>query len=161
MQAALWPDEAPGEHAGVIDKLIGRGDAWVFIAETLDGSPVGFAEVAVRDHANGCESQPVPFLEGIYVKGQFRRQGIGARLIECAEALLVAHGFRELGSDTEIDNRTSHAAHLAWRFSETERVVYFRKLLVPRLKETRHSDQAGKPSMGPASDDPCVSDSGY
>ncbi len=34
-----------------------------------------------------------------------------------------------MGSDTEIENGASQAAHSAWGFCETERVVYFRKLL--------------------------------
>jgi aminoglycoside 6'-N-acetyltransferase I len=58
-----------------------------------------------------------------------RRRGIGAGLIKHVEAFLVARGFCELGSDTQIDNGASQAAHLGWNFSETERVVYFRKCL--------------------------------
>jgi aminoglycoside 6'-N-acetyltransferase I len=72
----------------------------------------------------------VPFLEGIFVRPQFRRRGIGARLIAHMEAFLVARGFDEIGSDALIDNHESHAAHCGWGFSETERVVYFRKALM-------------------------------
>jgi len=90
----------------------------------------GFAEVAVRKYANGCDTRPVAFLEGISVKPELRRRGIGASLIRHAEALLAERGFRELRSDTYIDDRQSQAAHLAWGFSETERVVYFRKRVV-------------------------------
>jgi aspartate racemase len=129
MRGALWPDETPQAHVDMIDRLLESGDAWNFIAEAPDGRPVGFAEVAVRQYANGCETRPVPFLEGIWVKEQFRRRGVGGRLIEHAEALLLAHGHRELGSDTELHNRASQAAHRAWGFSETERVMYFRKPL--------------------------------
>jgi aminoglycoside 6'-N-acetyltransferase I len=45
------------------------------------------------------------------------------------EEFLIARGFRELGSDALIENHGSHAAHRGWGFSETERVVYFRKPL--------------------------------
>lgn len=72
---------------------------------------------------------PVPFLEGIWVKEPLRRQGIGGRLIRHVAALIAANGFHELGSDALIDNIAAHAAHAAWGFSETERVVYFRKHL--------------------------------
>ena len=41
----------------------------------------------------------------------------------------MARGFREIGSDALLDNEASHAAHRDWGFSETERVVYFRKAL--------------------------------
>jgi aminoglycoside 6'-N-acetyltransferase I len=129
MRATLWPEEPLQAHAEWIDEILGREDTWGFIAETIDGAPAGFAEVAIRKYANGCETRPVPFLEGIWVKAEFRRQGIGNALIAHAGALLAALGFREIGSDSEIDNHAAHASHLSWGFSETERVVYFRKSL--------------------------------
>ncbi|MDE2166295.1 MAG: GNAT family N-acetyltransferase [Alphaproteobacteria bacterium] len=128
MRAQLWPDEASQAHAEAIDKVLQDKDVWGFIAETSYAAPAGFAEVALRKYANGCESQPVPFLEGIWVNPQFRRQGVGRRLLKHLEAFLAARGFHEIGSDTQIDNRISQAAHLGWGFSETERVVYFRKI---------------------------------
>jgi len=129
MRAALWPDETRESHAEAIDALLGSDGGLALIAEAPGGEPAGFAEIAVRPYANGCDSRPVAFLEGIWVQPRFRRTGVGAGLIGHAEALLVARGFRELGSDTTIDNRDSKAAHRAWGFAETERVVYFRKPL--------------------------------
>jgi len=132
MRAALWPGPAPEALAAEIDELLRSDDAWGFIAETADGTAIGFAELALRKYANGCSTQPVAFLEGIWVKSEFRRQGIGARLIAHIAAFAAARGFRELGSDAELDNRISHAAHRGWGFAETERVVYFRKDLGDR-----------------------------
>jgi aminoglycoside 6'-N-acetyltransferase I len=131
MRTALWPDETPLAHAKMVDELLDDGDVWGLIAEATDGTAIGFAEIAVRKYANGCDTRPVAFLEGVWVKPQFRRRGVGAQLIAQAEAFLAARGFHELGSDTRIDNCMSQAAHLAWGFSETERVVYFRKVLKP------------------------------
>jgi aminoglycoside 6'-N-acetyltransferase I len=37
--------------------------------------------------------------------------------------------LRELASDALLDNNGSHAMHEALGFTETERVVYFRKAL--------------------------------
>jgi aminoglycoside 6'-N-acetyltransferase I len=129
MRAELWPGESLRAHATAIDKLLASGESWGFIAETPDGAAVGFAEISVRKYVNGCDTRPVAFLEGIWVQARFRRRGIGARLLLNAEAFATARGFRELGSDALLDNTGSHAAHLAWGFSETERVVYFRKIL--------------------------------
>jgi aminoglycoside 6'-N-acetyltransferase I len=131
MRSGLWPDESPSMHARSVEAILAGDDAWGFIAESIDGTPAAFAEVSIRKYANGCDSQPVPFLEGIFVRPQFRRQGAGARLIAHMEAFLTARGFNELGSDALIDNHDSHAAHRGWGFSETERVVYFRKVLNP------------------------------
>jgi len=132
LRAALWPEDSVAAHAREIDALLSGADAWGFVAESGEGAAVGFAELAIRKYANGCTSRPVPFLEGIWVKAKFRRQGIGARLIARVEAFAVARGFREIGSDADIGNRVSHDAHRGWGFSETERVVYFRKAVGDR-----------------------------
>ena len=129
MRAALWPEATAEAHAREIEQILGSDDTWGFIAEMIDATPAGFAEVSIRKFANGCETQPVPFLEGIWVEPPLRRQGISRRLIEHVEAFVKARGFREIGSDALLDNEASHAAHRGWGFSETERVVYFRKAL--------------------------------
>jgi aminoglycoside 6'-N-acetyltransferase I len=128
MRVALWPAEAQAAHAKMIETLLRGDNAWGFVAES-DGTPAGFAELAIRNYANGCESAPVPFLEGIWVSPLRRRQGVGKRLIAHVEAFVKTRGFCEIGSDTLIDNSASQAAHRGWGFSETERVVYFRKRL--------------------------------
>ncbi|HEY3920105.1 MAG TPA: GNAT family N-acetyltransferase [Stellaceae bacterium] len=129
MRAALWPEEDAAAHGAAIDTLLRRENAWSFVAETAEGQPLGFAEVAIRPYANGCESQPIAFLEGIWIDAPSRRHGIGRRLIDHVEAFLLAHGFRELGSDTPLDNLASQDAHRSWGFDETERVIYFRRRL--------------------------------
>ena len=129
LRCALWPEESLAAHAGSIDRVLASDDEWAFLAIDEKGEAVGFAEIAIRKYANGCESQPVPFLEGIWVDPRFRRSGIGQRLIAYIEKFVAARGFREIGSDALIGNVSSHAAHAAWGFAETERVVYFHKVL--------------------------------
>ena len=129
MRSALWPQESPQVHGAWIDEILDSGDAWGFIAETSEGRPAGFAEIALRKYANGCDSRPVPFLEGIWVEAELRRQGFGKALIQHVADFLMTRGFSELGSDSELDNHLSHASHRGWGFAETERVVYFRKIL--------------------------------
>lgn len=127
MRATLWPDAAPEDHEHDVERVLDSDSEWGFIAET-SGEPIAFAEVAIRKYANGCESQPVPFLEGIWVDPRYRRQGIGKALIAHIESFLGSRGFHEWGSDALIENTQSHAAHAAWGFVETERVVCFRKV---------------------------------
>lgn len=127
MRAALWPEEPMCAHADMIEGVLEDERTWGFIAETATGTPVGFAEVSIRKAANGCATQPVPFLEGIWVRDADRRQHIGTQLIRHIETFLAKLGYRELGSDVLIDNLASQHAHTGWGFVETERVVYYRK----------------------------------
>jgi aminoglycoside 6'-N-acetyltransferase I len=134
MRAALWPDASAEEHAKDIDAMLADATGWGFVAHTHHGTPAGFAEITIRPFANGCDSRPVPFLEGIWVEPPLRRQGVGALLVKHVEAFVAARGFGEIGSDAPMENHASHAAHRSWGFAETERVIYFRKLLGARSR---------------------------
>lgn len=124
-RAALWPEESAANHLVEVDRVFAAGDLWVFFAE-VEGRAVGFAEVSVRRYANGCEQQPVAFLEGIWVAPEARRKGVGRALTDHMRAFLRGRGHTKLCSDALLANTPSHAAHKAWGFAETERVVYFR-----------------------------------
>jgi aminoglycoside 6'-N-acetyltransferase I len=127
LRRSLWPEEREDGHRIAMEEILSSKDAWGFVAEGEESAVLGFAEISIRKAANGCESQPVPFLEGIWVELQYRQRGIGSELLRHIEAFLAARGFHELGSDSLIDNNTAHHAHRSWGFTETERVIYFRK----------------------------------
>ena len=127
MAHALWPEEPREALLRDIAASVGSGfgERRGFLAEE-DGVPVGYAEISLRPYANGCAYQPVAFLEGIWVAPRARRRGVGRALIDHLMSLAKAEGRREICSDALLDNAASHAAHRAWGFGETERVVYFR-----------------------------------
>jgi aminoglycoside 6'-N-acetyltransferase I len=131
MREALWPSE-PSEHAEEI-ALFFEGDrrnpAEVLLAIDDSGRAIGFAEVSIRPYAEGCFSGRVAYLEGWFVEEDRRRNGVGAALVAAVEEWGRAQGCSELGSDTEIHNVDSAAAHRALGFSEVERIVCFRKAL--------------------------------
>jgi aminoglycoside 6'-N-acetyltransferase I len=101
----------------------------VLVADRGDGSLAGFVELGSRPYAEGCETNPVAYLEGWYVDPDDRREGLGAKLIEAAEAWALSHGYREIASDTELENKISLGAHLALGYEEVERQICFKKRL--------------------------------
>ena len=127
----LWPDATQAEHAlEAQDVLQSPGQAAAFLALNTEGMAVAFAEAALRhDYVNGCTTSPVAFLEGIYVRQDYRKQGIARLLCRAVEDWALTLGCTELASDVEIHNGTSQSMHLAIGFEETERVVYYRKPL--------------------------------
>jgi aminoglycoside 6'-N-acetyltransferase I len=129
MRLALWPD------ADLVE-LRAEALAWdaangvALIAFDDDGRAIGLAEATLRhDYVNGTDSSPVGFLEAWYVAADHRGRGVGRALIAAVEAWTRERGCSELASDALLDNTGSHAAHAACGFEETERVVYFRKVL--------------------------------
>jgi aminoglycoside 6'-N-acetyltransferase I len=134
MRARLWPDADAREMAReaaafATGSKVPTLDA-VLVAEDYDARPVGFIELAVRPFSDGCDSMPVPHIEGWYVEPAARGQGVGRALMRAAEEWSRARGFTELASDSELDDDAAQRAHASCGFEEVDRLVKFRKKLV-------------------------------
>jgi aminoglycoside 6'-N-acetyltransferase I len=131
LRFALWPEEDRKIMAREAPGMLARPDVLVLVARDVD-SVIGFAEASIRrDYVNGCETSPVAFVEGLYVAPTHRHGGVARALVAAVESWAKTQGLHELASDALLDNEPSHAMHQALGFSETERVVYFRKTLMP------------------------------
>lgn len=129
MRHALWPEGSAEEHAGEIEDFFAgrsREPIAVLVVEAA-GRLLGFSELSIRSHAEGCTTGRVGYLEGWYVVPEARGQGVGRALVEAAEDWARAQGCTEFASDTEIDNERSAAAHRALGFAEVDRIRCFRK----------------------------------
>lgn len=132
MRQALWPAGGDtGTHADDIARLLtDPGNTVNLIARDETGDAIGFAEASLRhDYVNGTESSPVAFLEGIHVVPACRRTGVAGQMVQAVEHWARQLGCSELASDTDIANIASQKLHDALGFTETQRVVYFRKRL--------------------------------
>ena len=85
------------------------------MAETLGGRLVGFVEVDLRSHPDGCNpAQPVGYIEGWYVADEYRGSGIGSRLVAQADHWAArSHHCIEIAWDALLDNEVSQRAHEA------------------------------------------------
>lgn len=139
LRRALWPTCPDADHDEEMRSMLDEPEQFVaVVARTTDDRVVGFAEGSLRyDYVNGCETSPVAFLEGIYVAPEGRRRGVAAQLIAAIAAWGRSHDCAELASDAELHNTDSQAMHLALGFAETERVVYFRKMLTDDADTSR------------------------
>ena len=135
MRLILWPDVSLEEHLKEIDNALdvrtsGTLPMAVLVAENEEGTLIGFLEVGMRSHADGCNpARPVGFVEGWFVQEAFRNRGIGRKLMNAAEEWARAQGCLEMASDTWIDNEESQRAHEAVGFEVVDRCVNFRKAL--------------------------------
>lgn len=129
MRQALWPNPNADAQLGDMDDWLAAPDTVVLVVPRVGTGLAGFAEIGTRSVAESCETSPVAFLEGWYVDPDLRRQGVGAALVQAAEAWARSKGFTELASDTQLENTASQRAHAALGFVEVERLVAYRKVL--------------------------------
>jgi len=131
LRLALWSDATADEHRGYMAIALAQPERFLqLMIYDEKRQPVGFIEGSLRsDYVNGTESSPVGFVEGVYVVPSWRRKGIARQLFAAIGDWAKARGCRELASDALIDNEASQRAHRALGFRETERVVYFTRLL--------------------------------
>lgn len=136
MRQSLWPEEDVDTHAVEAAELLKKPYQWaVWVAEKAVSTTAvsttetlaGFLEASFREYVDGCESSPVGFIEGIYVKPEFRRQGISRMLVREMENWAKSRGCTEVASDAELSNLISHQMHQQLGFDEVARIVIFRK----------------------------------
>ncbi|HEV3090015.1 MAG TPA: GNAT family N-acetyltransferase [Candidatus Cybelea sp.] len=134
LRHALWPHAAAPELLAEARAFLAGEEiatlAAAFLAEDrTERRAVGFVEVSIRPFADGCQSRPIPHVEGWYVEPAARQRGVGRALMACAEEWARALGFSEMASDTEVENEAALAAHARCGYVETERLVKLRKPL--------------------------------
>ena len=88
--------------------------------------PAAFLSLSLRsDYVEGTTSSPVAYIEGLYVKPEFRRMGIAEKLINHAKEWSAQFDCSELASDCTIDNDGSQAFHKDVGFTEANRIVCY------------------------------------
>ncbi|WP_188455496.1 aminoglycoside 6'-N-acetyltransferase [Virgibacillus oceani] len=125
----LWPGHTLKEFIQEMTYLIAQPDATVFLVYH-GNEAIGFAQCQQRyDYVEGTSSSPVGYLEGLYVKEPFRKQGFARSLVHACENWAKKKGCGEFASDCELDNEESLALHLKLGFSEANRIICFKKTL--------------------------------
>lgn len=131
----LWPYHTQKELEEEFSGLMEDGKTVFFLCEQ-GGSTAGFAQCSLRnDYAEGTESSPVGYLEGIFVCPAYRKQGYARRLLSACESWAEEQGCLEFASDCELHNKDSLHFHLQAGFVEANRIICFVKQLHPQNGE--------------------------
>ena len=131
LRQRLWDESSEDDHKTEMVGIIENSDAQlVVVADTGNGHLAGFLEASIRSHVEDCNTENVGYLEGWFVEENYRRLGIGGRLVGFAEQWARQKGCTEMASDAEVDNEISQKAHTQLGYAETSRLVHLRKELV-------------------------------
>jgi aminoglycoside 6'-N-acetyltransferase I len=134
MRTALWPDGSAEDHGRELTAILEGKPPVTLPLEILvaatDDEVVGFLEVDLRSHADGCNpEQPVGYIEGWYVTEDYRRRGVAKKLLAAAVDWARKRGCGEMASDTWIDNEVSQRVHESLGYEVVDRCVHYRKSL--------------------------------
>jgi aminoglycoside 6'-N-acetyltransferase I len=128
LRRMLWDESSDEDHKSeMLDILDHHESQLVLIADAWSGRFVGFLEASIRPFVEDCETDHVGYLEGWFVEPDYRKAGIGRKLVKQAETWAREKGCTEMASDAEIGNDRSLAAHLSLGYKETSRLVHLRK----------------------------------
>jgi len=122
----LWSDCSPTQALAEVERILRDGDQLAVGAFESDAL-IGFAEYSLHPHAIGCATGPVAYLEAWWVAEDYRRSGVGRKLVDAGVAWGRSKGCSELASDTWIDNVASDGAHRALGFEAVERLIHYRR----------------------------------
>jgi len=119
---ALWPDLT-------VDSVLRLSHEGLFKNEFLyyDGDELAaFLSLSLRsDYVEGTNSRLVGYIEGLYVKPEFRRRGIAEKLVAHAKTWSQGFGCTEIASDCTVENEGSQKFHKHMGFAETTRKVCY------------------------------------
>lgn len=131
MRIELWPETDEKQHRKEMAMMLADSNRFaVIVCEKEQGHLVGFAEVSLRDWAEGCLSSPVGYLEGWFIEENNRKSGLGRKLLFASEDWARSRGCTEMASDTDLDNLESEKAHLRLGFQVAARLTAFKKPLL-------------------------------
>lgn len=123
----LWPHNELKSLEKDFLEYISENKGAIFLAFKNE-VPIGFAQASLRhDYVEGTKSSPVGYMEGIFVKEDFRKIGIARNLLESCESWARKKGCSEFASDCELTNRESLDFHLNLGFEEANRIICFKK----------------------------------
>ena len=129
LASLFWPKHTQEKLQKEFQRILGSTTEESFLYQD-NGSAVAFINVAIRnDYVEGSNTSPVGYLEGIYVKDEYRNKGIAQQLFKEAEQWLREKGVTEIGSDAMTSNTASKKLHEKLGFTEGETLIHFLKKL--------------------------------
>lgn len=129
MAVIMWDSHSTEELVNEFMEILNNDEAQVFL-KFIQNSPVGFAQCGLRhDYVEGTESSPVGYLEGIFVKEEYRHHGYAKELLSACEQWAKEQGCTEFASDCELFHDASLKFHKAMGFQEVNRIICFNKPL--------------------------------
>jgi aminoglycoside 6'-N-acetyltransferase I len=123
----LWPQHTLQSIKHEANSIRQAPNKTAFVV-SYDAKRVAFINVSIRrDYVPGASQEKVGYIEGIYVKTNWRHRGIAKKMVEHATNWFLVNGCSEIGSDTEVDNVVSLGWHETMGFKKVRVLAHYIK----------------------------------
>lgn len=127
MAVMMWDSNSVEGLVREFETMLENEECAIYVYR-IDNMPVGFAQCGLRhDYVEGTESSPVGYLEGIFVREEYRKKGYARELLTECEKWAKEKGCSEFASDCELINDVSLDFHMSMGFTEANRIICFTK----------------------------------
>ena len=127
MALELWPENNIEDLKRDFAYIIGHLSDKVLLAQ-IENEYAGFIHMSVRkDYVEGSSSNPVGYIEGLFVKPEYRGKDVGTELYNAGAKWVKKKGCTEIGTDCTISNRVSFDFLIKMGFEEANRIICFIK----------------------------------
>ena len=113
-----WAERYAAGQLEAARRFSESADGATFVC-TTDGTLAGFVSVAVHSWNRLAQ------LQGLAVRPDCLRRGVGTQLVEAAEALVRDRGCRGIYVDTPVDNDRAQDFYVAQGFTEDYRMTRY------------------------------------
>ncbi len=128
MGLELWPHYKKKQHVleKVLQEELNSNKYKHYLIQNDANEYIGFINLSLRyDYVQGASSSPTAYIEGIYVKPEYRGQGVAKRLVNHALSWAQKQGCKELASDAELTNVVSQKFHERLGFKKVNTNVHY------------------------------------
>lgn len=123
----LWEGSDFNEELENCKQILSSESETCFLIKEKDRY-LAFIHLTIRsDYVEGSSHSPTAYIEGIFVKEDFRYLGFSKQLLKLAEEWSKQKKCTQLASDTELTNFSSIDFHKKVGFKEVSRIVCFIK----------------------------------
>jgi aminoglycoside 6'-N-acetyltransferase I len=126
MREDIYPLLDEEYHQEEMEQIFVSDEWFCYFLTDEDNRTLGLVELSSRNIVDGCLSSPVAYIEGLYLKEEYRGRGLGKEAIRVILDWCREKGFSELATDAELGNVKAQHFYEAVGFQETDRVVEFR-----------------------------------
>lgn len=127
MRKALYPVKSDEYQRVEMAQRIASEDWHCQFLMNESYEPIGLVELSFRNIVDSCLCSPVPYVEALYIKPEYRRKGLARKIMAKLVRWCREEGYSELATDTELANGQAQEFYRAIGFEETDRVVSFRR----------------------------------